>query len=215
MKLFSIAITACLTIGCVTPYSSPPVLSMAVDKNFTPAEQGCIADSASKWAEQTSGLAHIDLQWDALDSKDPRSVAEHRKEHRLVRWTSDLDVVKAIDGDGSSGWLMGQVSGREIGKPYISNPIQMALVADRLEDPHVCKLTAIHEFGHVLGLPHIDGPQNIMFWAVVGARTACLKKDDLLMFCYINDCSTVPMKPCDDQPELGVTLPEEEEIRTL
>jgi hypothetical protein len=55
---------------------------------------------------------------------------------------------------------------------------------------------ALHEFGHVLGLPHGGG---IMERYSFKAPQLCLKKADTDAFCKVNAraCGKLPMFPCD------------------
>lgn len=195
MKKLFLALLLSLT-GCFLPARDPTV-TMHGDSSFLPQERECLQDSANKWSEQTSGLVDIKLDWD-YDAKDPVSVVKHLPTNRLERWTSTTPEVQMYNDEGLI--VLGLVKGKGI-KDEFRRPIRMYMVMDRLQDPHDCRLTGIHEFGHVLGLPHIEGPGMegaIMYPYTIHERSACLKKEDLMLFCFVNDCGKVQMKPCED-----------------
>ncbi len=176
---------------------------MHVDTSYGPLERQCIVDSAEQWRSQTRGLADVELEFD-YDTHKPLEVARRRLSNRIVRWSSQSPVVVEIEKELTEDQedpyiLLGQVNGKGIRDPW-HNPIEMRLVADRLQDPHTCRLTAIHEFGHVFGIPHLPNKTDIMYPSVSYSRSACLKAEDLLAFCFYNDCANVDMKPCPDDP---------------
>lgn len=203
LKSLVLALLVGLT-GCFLPAREPSI-TMHADTSFTFPERECLEVSAEQWRTQTQGLADISLKYD-YNSSDPASVALSKLQDRLVRWTSKNPVLIEYeaelnadkDPDAPAAHILGQVNGNGI-KDKFHLPVEMRMVMDRLEDPHDCRLTAIHEFGHVLGVPHITTSHaNIMYPVVEYSRKACLKKDDLLGFCYFNDCGNVQMKACEE-----------------
>lgn len=192
--------------GCFLGPAREPTLRMHVDTSFSKDEVKCIEDAADLWRTQTHGLADPELVYD-YDTKNPLEVARRRLSNRLVRWTSENPVLVEYEKElseeaGYEVTILGQVNGKGIKDP-LHNPIEMRLVADRIPDHHKCVLTAVHEFGHVFGLPHATRRTDIMYPSVDVRRTACLKNDDLLMFCFLNDCGNVKVDPCpDDAPEV-------------
>lgn len=191
--------------GCFLP-ASKPTLTMHADKAFTGPERSCINDSADQWRSQTSGLANIHVVYD-YESGKVTEVVEQALNHRILRWTSNTPVLveyeAELNEDLPEGAEVRKILGQVGTKDGIHNewklPVEMRLVADRLDDPHVCRLTAIHEFGHVLGVPHIRTTSSNIMWPYIhSSRSACLKKDDLLAFCMLNNCGNVQMKPCEE-----------------
>ncbi len=201
--------------GCFLNASKEPTIVMHADTLFSPDERACMEQSAQQWRDQTNGLADAHFVYD-YKTADPISYLEMKLHHRVVRWTSENPVLAEMERQGTERErledpdappyiILGMVS-PGIGLHHEPQwPVEMRLVADRLQnDPnfeymHRCKLTTIHELGHVFGLQHLENNDaNIMFPSVNMGRKACLKKDDLLVFCYLNNCGNVAMKPCED-----------------
>ncbi len=205
------AVIVFLLAGCGIRPADDPTLLMHGDVQYNTNERDCIEKASAQWAEQTSGVAVIDVVWD-YNSLDPQNMRHHAKDHRIVRWTSKTQLVveeekeqteACMDETGQteeqcSYTLLGQVSpGSGIHNAPIHIPVEMRLVADRLTDPLTCKNTALHEFGHVLGLPHITSNKaSIMYPSINPQMKGCLSYEDLMMFCFKNDCGQMEMKPC-------------------
>ncbi len=197
LTLFCLLSLSC--IGCIIPEAKDPTLLMHGDVSYQPQERTCVESSAETWRYQTNVLADVQVVWD-FDSADPKSVHSLRNNHRILRWTSAHPIVQEMDGPGWN--LLGLVNTLDGPEQNYSKPIEMSLVMDRLQDGHVCRLTAIHEFGHVLGVPHLENyVANIMYPSIHPARKDCLKREDLLMYCFVNHCGNVTMKVCEQDEE--------------
>ncbi len=196
--------------GCALPSVKDPTLVMHVDTSYTPPERQCLEQSAQQWRDQTSGLANVQYEYD-YNPKDIVSVLTHKLDNRVVRWTSETPYVKLLEEMESEPdapyTLLGQVNGKGIKDPF-RLPVEMGLVMDRLQDNHMCRLTAIHELGHVFGVPHMPAMTDIMYPSVISKRTACLKDHDLIAFAQINGLPGELMKPCkdDDFPMLIIEV---------
>ncbi len=219
-KACGLLLSLVLGTGCILP-AKDPTLTMHVDTAYTPTERVCLEQSAQQWRSHTSELANVQFEYD-LDQKNPLSVLRHRLNNRVVRWTSQTPYVKLVEELESEPdhpyMLLGQVNGKGIKDPF-HMPIEMGLVMDRLQEGlsegsgHRCQLTAIHELGHVFGVPHLPRKGDIMYPSVHDGRTACLKGDDLTVFAQLNGFPGELMKPCPDQPglDLVIKLPGETE----
>ncbi len=217
MKLFSILLALFLS-GCAMFTAVPPMVTMHGDVRYNEDQRQCVIDSAKVWEDQTSGVADINIIWD-FNSADPVSIHEQSKNHKIIYTTSQTPVVKERDDaaernrdeDDPPQYLLGFVKPSGGIHNPLQGPVELRLVLDRLSDGHKCRLAAIHELGHVLGVGHIPrNKEDIMYPSIMASRKACLKPDDLLGFCFVNDCGSVAMKPCSDEPTgIIITLPTE------
>lgn len=204
--LLSIIIPGCAVGHILYPEKAPMVL-LHGDEQYTIAQRKCIEDSTDVWRNQTGGVADIQVVWD-YNSAVPASVAAHKKDNKIVWADSKTPIIVEMESDYEPGQhLLGLVKpSGGIHARGTTDPVELRLIMDRMDDPHTCRLTAIHELGHVLGVPHIArNKENIMYPSVKHERTACLKPDDLLGFCFVNDCGSVKMAPCSDEPT-GITI---------
>jgi predicted Zn-dependent protease len=80
-----------------------------------------------------------------------------REAHFAVRWTRSL-------GGNQLGVTRTEWS-RSTGLRVVSIELstRVPLHPDRLLDPRQVRLTAAHEMGHALGLPHSDNPRDVMY----------------------------------------------------
>lgn len=173
------------------------------DVDFSPTERSCLEASAQQWREQTQGIADVGFVYD-YKPKDPKSIVLNLTHNKLIKWSSTtpkVEEVEAIQEDPSYE-LLGLTMRSGGLDSYPRLPTTIGLVMDRLQDDHMCRLTVIHELGHAFGIHHMVGNSNIMYPSVDIGRTACLKHDDLLAFCFANDCGNVEMKQCAYQTEL-------------
>lgn len=205
---YLVAFVLLLIVGCTKPMTVTtlvpgaqeplaPSVTLHMDTDFTTSERASAQEAVDLWRNQTSGLANITLVYD-LDFNSLSNLQEHVAEghHLVASMESWMSVVQSEDEsnhcDGCVlGWMnAGGVHG--VGH----RPIHGAFVLDRIPAD---MLTAImvHEFGHVLGVPHVGAIQGVMYPAAIRGRTACLKKPDLVAFCSVNECGNRKMYPCE------------------
>lgn len=217
LSMKSLAATAAslvLALGCISckatspsvktllasevPDASEPMRAHAelhMDADFNDFERSVIADAVKIWKIQTGGLADISVVYD-LDFNSILNIQEHTEKdhHTVVKLEAWMPQVQAMDGDGKVlGW-MGPTGG--IHNPW-HKPIHGAFVPERWTDREYSLQVVIHEFGHVLGVPHSPAVQGIMYPHIVSGRKACLKTSDLAAFCQVNTCGTAKMVPCE------------------
>lgn len=197
--LILLFLTGCsVSIGSIIPGGEPTRLAVAtlhMDTDFTETERAELRQAADIWQKQTSGVANIVLVFD-LDFSSLESLAEHQLKlhHMVVKADSTMDMVRAVDLEVAPGFVLGWMSSGGI---HSKLPVRGAFVMDRLATPDIAVQVMIHEFGHVLGLPHSPARQAVMFPSVQKNATNCLKKPDLALFCQVNECGNATMIPCE------------------
>lgn len=183
------------TTESVPEPTSPATVTIHGDVDFTPAEREKLLLAAEVWHVQTDKCAQISIIWDA-DLTDTEWVKAHKDDNLLGRFTSEAEFVRESD-DESGAKLLGRVSpSGGIHNPW-RKPVRMVLIADRLDARDSWIATAVHEFGHVLGVPHVQAVQGVMFPYYIAHRHQCLKKPDLVAFCQVNECGSKKMHPCE------------------
>ncbi len=173
-----------------------PTVVLHVDTDFTSEERAEMEDAAAIWYVQTSHLAVIALVYD-LDFSDMANLKAHvdADDNLVARMESWMRAVQ--EGDQPHAMVLGWVSpGGGIHNPEHA-PTHVAFVTDRFLDRDMALQVITHEFGHVLGLPHVASRQSIMYPSINRGRKVCLKKADLTAFCEVNECGTVRMLPCE------------------
>lgn len=209
MKILLTAALVLLT-GCASFLGAEPKITYHADTSFQDSERQCIEFAANKIAEQTNGTAAISVKYD-YDTTSVSSVLTNQRHDRLVRWTSHTPAVELFDSQAEDGAkLLGQAHGNTLNT--VRSPVEVRLVMDRLQDPHTCHLTAMHEFAHAFGMPHIPAPGKgfIMNPAVRTAASACFKKDELTLFAFLNELPSEHMTPCADDTLPVPTASEED-----
>ena len=169
-----------------------------MDVDFTADERADAQDAANIWRAQTSGLADINLVYDAdFNDLTTMGLLMDADANIVVRRTSDMvTVLKADEEADCFGCVLGWMNAGGIHGPT-HKAIHGAFVVDRITAPGIQIQVMIHEFGHVLGVPHVGAIQGLMYPAVIPGRTACLKKPDLVAFCGVNECGIHKMYPCE------------------
>jgi len=183
--------------------TAPPEMVFHADIDFTSSERLDLERAAYIWNKQTSGLAKITFVYD-LELTSVSNIVDHQLEHQLMRATNDLDIVAEEDedcapDDPSTLWnehhcVLAWMTSGGIHNPW-HHPVRGVFNVDRMEGVSVQVM--LHEFGHALGLAHLEQVQAIMYPNVSRDRTVCLKKPDLVAFCGVNECGTHKMLPCE------------------
>lgn len=190
--LLMLSLTACFVAqkppGTVR---HPFTVIVHTDKAFTEEERFQVVAAADTWNAQTDGLANLEVVFD-LDMNGASDLLHLARNHvLLLRMPEDTDVVEYLDED-SGGRVLGAVT--PSGGALVSKEARMIIVADRLPDSPTFRRVALHEFGHLLGLPHVPEPTGIMYPSTGPVPedkmgTVCLRLPDIAEFCRVHDCS--------------------------
>ncbi len=209
-SVLSVAMLAMVLLGCGTPRTvsdvvpeaketSAPVVTLHMDGDFTAEERADAFKAAEVWRKQTQGLARIELVYD-VDFNDLMGLGQLFAEEAniVVRRDSEDPIVQAADEEeGCDSCVLGWMNAGGIHGPG-HQPIHGAFVVDRLSVSREMRVQVmIHEFGHVLGVPHVAAIQGLMYPYAMPGRTSCLKQPDLVAFCSVNECADVHMLPCE------------------
>lgn len=155
--------------------------------------------AADIWRSQTGQLADIRFVRD-LDYESVIGLYQHtyNGDNMLTCVTSDSDQVKTMDGGQEPGaFTLGWVLPARGIKAPGGGPVHVSMVSDRLRGERYRTAVYLHEFGHVLGLKHIDAFDTIMWHSTYDGKTTCLKKRDLEQFCDVHECGTTQTFPCE------------------
>lgn len=211
-QLTAILAVVSVALGCsagpaYVPPSSPtaPVVTLHADIDFTAPERDTLNAAAKLWSDQTSGQAQITIVYD-LDFASVASLQAALEQDTIIRTTSETDAIKAHDCESAIelGYSCSDPGGPKVlafvnPSGGIHNPfgahVRMVVVADRVEGPDERLQVELHEFGHVLGVPHIAEVSGIMYPSHIQHKNVCLTPPDLAEFCKANVC-TKPTYPC-------------------
>lgn len=206
-KVVASVLLAFLAQACVadvrdSKYPKPlsPEVVFHGDTTFTADERRNIEESANIWREQTSGLANIRVVWDwskntQLPNNDNH--IERLDQYDLEVIMEDCEISEANGLKPCTPSVLAWVSpSGGIHNPD-HDPVMVKFIPERYQGyDDYFQSVAIHEFGHVLGLPHLAIPQAVMYPSQNAVKT-CLKQPDLAMFCQTNVCDKREMKPCE------------------
>lgn len=201
--LFSVACASVLSCALhVSHHKLPAMLHpllaahVYVSDGFTLQEKNCIYNGVKMWSDATNGaiawqLSSVDV---ALLSGDLQVTTPGSNEVFVVfrRVTSDSEMVRKWDAKHlQSGphheavWLMGLLVGdtrTEMTRAY--------LVEDRLMNVRTNTVIAAHEFGHAMGLEHVNDVNAVMN-AMNDPIVAELNDSDIDEFCAKRHCDAI------------------------
>lgn len=159
------------------------------DTDFTMGERALILAAREIWLRQTDGLANITVTFD-LDFHDAQGLGKltRDKANFMIRYTSDLDAVKATDSFFKAS-VLGWAS---LGNGRWT----VGLIVDRYPNGAYGLQVMVHEMGHTLGLDHINDEKSIMNPYLVPKAAVCLRKPELDQFCTLYECGGYNVRPC-------------------
>lgn len=201
-RLATLVVSGLAWLGCTThvaPKLPPRLFSIGsptidvhvyVSDAFSDNEHCNLINGVTLWERATSGMVswHVfPISGDDLPSESPKRnddgtqtlVVVFRRALSTDQWVVDYDA-KQNDGTHLLGMLFGH-SG------YANDYTIAAIVADRQSSDRMETWTMSHEFGHALGLHHIEDMGSIMS-AYYNFNVKAPTKHDLTEFCKVWGC---------------------------
>ena len=154
------------------PVGYDPCRAIEVEVNPQGAPEGYdeLVDTA---IAHTSGATGLRFERVGLTDRRPPKLTTARRQPVLVAWAT-ADEVSALAGDVAG---IGGSTGVELGfrdRRYVTG--QVVLDADVFEDVRgdayaAAQAIVDHEFGHLVGLDHVDDPRELMYSDNIGLTT--------------------------------------------
>ena len=152
--------------------------------DFTENERKNIITGILMWESATNGM----IKWHMLNftSTPPVIVQDHntfpqKRTVVFMRTTTKTDWVMSFDKKNKPKSLLGMLVG---------NPLQLSyayLVEDRFRTDNDEIIIAAHEFGHALGISHVEDFKSVMSELYL-PNIECLTLSDLQAFCDLYGC---------------------------
>lgn len=148
-----------------------------IDQAFSFEETRMIEDGLMQWQKETNYLVRVKIHPYA-DFSDMTEMLAEKNSLTFIKMDGDNDYIKQTDDK------IGKILGLFVNKYSLNLVI---LVPERHETVFDFESTVMHEFGHALGLRHINQKWTLMYpYEDFGSFT--ITKRDLKDFCYIYYC---------------------------
>jgi hypothetical protein len=159
--------------------------TLYIDRRFPIEESQAIQRAATRWTETTNHIATVDVEI------MPASIRNENNSETIIVLdvTPDLPAIIATDA-GNKGTTCGLFSDREMTYPII------AIVDERIDTSDIFEEVIMHEIGHSLGLPHLEGDNNFntLMYPNVGLMSPTITDKDLQSFCKYYHCDASKLK---------------------
>ena len=181
--------TAILLLFCVYRASKPAYptrdetthihRTIYIDRRFNIEEAQTIQEAAIRWTQATNHIAEIDTVLMPADIKE----ADHSLSIIILDVSPDFPSVISMDA-AQHTLTVGIYSSQDMDYPII------LMVTDRLSNANTFQKVVMHEIGHSLGLPHLEGKDNIytVMYPTTTWMADGITPKDLILFCSIYHC---------------------------
>jgi hypothetical protein len=173
--------------------------SILISADFSEGDVKLIKAGVDIWVKASRGLytvEYVPLKWSSISNNKGDVLASQRCKDVIVfeMLTSFDEIVMKHDKRKNQTTL-------GIGSHDECDISRAGIVADRIHSDHVFKMVAAHEFGHAMGLDHVDTRGSIMFHSINKNTKPCVQLDDAAEFCSHLLCRPEELAYC--KPEKG------------
>lgn len=210
VALFATCLAACNVNLCPEGPSVPDVdlkidVNVHIDDGFSSRERTNIIKGVTMWERVAEGR----LDWRINDTVSV--------EHPVDDVNTMLRSVVFLKAKSSDEWVKQWDEAKKpivllgfcenIVDPRIPSIVRLWLVEDRLQGNHEEAIIAAHEFGHALGLHHVDDNKSVMS-TFLNKEIRCISKHDVNEFCDVFGCRTGKrmQPPCTNDRWPEITL---------
>jgi predicted Zn-dependent protease len=156
-----------------------------IDRRFNIEEAQTIQEAAIRWTEATNHIAEIDTVLMPAEIKE----ADHSLSIIILDASPDLPPVISMDA-AQHTLTVGIYSSQSMNYPTI------LIVNDRITNSNTFQKVVMHEIGHSLGLPHLEGKDGLytLMYPTTSWMADGITSKDLIAFCDIYQCDATALQ---------------------
>lgn len=159
LVLFVIVLLACTSPprhdATVVNVSREFSITLHADTAFTARGREILVEAADKWRAASEGRVQITVVFD-LDADSMLSLQEHRDDSIIVGALSSFPAIATLDAQ------LGRPGVTPVAATVLGRTTLVIFIIDRISGPEEFLSDAMHEFGHVFGLPDIPTAGDVM-----------------------------------------------------